>query len=115
MASLRLCQVLLGFIFCVSINQCAFALASASTDALSPSDSWCVLTGVLGCVADTRVSQLQIAALDSLSQLLSHLRKQGGLSSNVQASTRSALQEVIASGKNQIVKAKAEGLVSQFS
>lgn len=63
-------------------------------------------------MADTRVSQLQTAALDTLSQLLAHLRKQGGLCSDVQASTKSALQEVIASGKNQIVKAKAEGLIS---
>lgn len=73
------------------------------------------MAGILACVADTRVSQLQIAALETLSQLVSHLRKARGSSSNVLESTRSALQEVIANGKNQIVKAKAEGLIGQLS
>ncbi len=68
----------------------------------------------LECVGDSRISHVQLAALELLAALLALLLAGKCLTEDMRASTRTALEAVAASGKNSVLKAKAEAVLSQL-
>ena len=70
---------------------------------------------VLECVGDSRISHVQVIALELLSALLSNVQQNKCLAPEVQASVDAALKPVASSGKSSVLRAKAEHVLSHFS